>query len=96
MADMASRVAESSKAVVGHAQESLENAQENWSSLLSGPLDGDGDSAGGAKFRLTVPGNGGLEAILKDAEQHFGALWGSATPELGLFKVRTRTFAASR
>lgn len=80
-------VAESSKAVVGHAQESLENAQENWSSLLAGPTDADRDgNSGMGGFKLSAPVNGGLEAILKDAEQHFGALWGSTTPE-SLFKV---------
>lgn len=93
MADMASMVAESSKAVVGHAQESLENAQENWSSLLSGQAEGERDSSDSEKFRLTGPGNSGLEAILKDAEQHFGALWGSTTPEFGPFKVPSHSYS---
>lgn len=85
--EMASMVAASSKAVVGHAQESLENAQENWSSLLAGQADVNRDGANGmGGFRLSAPVNGGLEAMLKDAEQHFGALWGSTTPE-SLFKV---------
>lgn len=92
---MASVVAESSKAVVGHAQESLGNAQENWTSLLSGQLENDADGARSKNtgLKLTPPGNGGLEAMLRDAEQHFGALWGSATPA-ALFKVSLRYLLA--
>lgn len=80
--------------IVGHAQASLDNAQENFKSLLPdslGATEGGADSAL-APFRVNVPGFPGLEAVLKNPEEHFGDLWGTTSPQFGPFKVSCYRF----
>lgn len=75
--------------IVGHAQASLDNAQENWKSLLPdirGATE-DGAASHPTPFPFGMSALPGLEAVLKHPEQHFGDLWGASNPQFGPFKV---------
>jgi enamine deaminase RidA (YjgF/YER057c/UK114 family) len=75
--DLAASFADSTRHALGHAQTSLETAQQNWSSLLAGTSKW-ADSAGIApRYRRPSP-----------LESAFGELWNDAMPRLNPFRVR--------